>query len=139
MRLRQKRMPNDSAFLLGFGRPPSLRSRADSTNSVALVRCRASLVASRPLLVRAAKAIHLHFTKSHVLGLPTCCAGAPKSKRRWFHFSSHELDHVARRQPKLGLNGIECSSILPGHLDDSIDICGCQWHGLTLEGFDHQR
>jgi hypothetical protein len=61
-----------------------------------------------------------------VLRLAACGSRSPKSKRGGLHFGSHELDDLAWSETELSLNGIESGSILPGHLNNTIDISSCQ-------------
>ena len=66
-----------------------------------------------------------------MLGLPARGSLAPHPKRRGLHLGSHELDHLTRSESKLGSDGIERRPILPGHLDNSIDVGRGQLHSFN--------
>lgn len=74
------------------------------------------------LLAWSAEAADAEGTESFVFGLSASRAFAPKFERASGELSSHELDHVARSQSELAVNGFEGSSVFPGHLDDSVDV-----------------
>lgn len=72
------------------------------------------------LLVRATESPILEPSQGDMLGLATGCSCPPQTEGRRLEFSSHQRDHLARRQTELLANRVEARAILPCHLDDTI-------------------
>lgn len=54
------------------------------------------------------------------------------------HFLPHQLDDFAGSQTELSADRIKACSILPGHLDDSVDVCHSE-HWLERLFHDNHR
>ena len=60
-----------------------------------------------------------------MLGAASSHARAPHPKRRWLQLPSHQSNHRRFIQAELRLYRFKCSSVLPGHLNNSGDAsCG---------------
>ena len=108
---------NRSGFLT------KLRIGFKATHYITIRKVRRPL---RSLLVWASEATNFKISKRDVLCFSTRGSSSPKSKRGWLHFGSHELDDLAWSQTKLRLNRVECGSVLPGHLNNTVNICRCK-------------
>jgi hypothetical protein len=69
-----------------------------------------------------------------MLGLSARHPLSPQSKRPGLQLPAHYLNDGSLIQPVVGLDGLKGRAILPGHLDDPVDVSACEgsFYGASL-------
>jgi len=69
-----------------------------------------------------------------MLGLSARHTLSPKLKRSGFQLPAHYLNDGGLIQAIVGFDGLKGRAILPGHLDDPVDVSACEgsFYGASL-------
>ena len=81
-------------------------------------------VAPSTSLGRTPKSAPIKVSLFLMLRIATLGSFTPHFKRRLFHVAAHKMNHLARRDSELLTNRIKSCAVLPGHLDDSVNLFG---------------